>query len=70
MLFIAVLFTATIAPQILNIKSVSADDGGYPWIDAHALYTSPDYSSSYGYASPCPANFPRLSAGVNEFGEW
>lgn len=62
-LFIAVLLTATIAPQISNIQVASADDGGYPWIDAHALYSSPDYTSSYGYALPCPAKDNQCDQG-------
>lgn len=50
------LFTlATVSTQILNTKSVFADDGDYPWIDAHALYSAPDHTSSYGYTSPCPS---------------
>jgi surface antigen len=63
-LFIAVLLTATVAPQILNVKPVSATgDGGYPWIDAHALYAAPDYTSSYGYALPCPAKDTQCDQG-------
>ncbi len=63
-LFIAVLLTATVAPQILSVKSVSATgDGGYPWIDAHALYAAPDYTSSYGYALPCPAKDTQCDQG-------
>jgi len=53
---VAVLTLATISTQALSIKPVFATgDGGYPWIDAHALYSSPDYTSSYGYTSPCPS---------------
>src|SRR5205823_11753345 len=36
---------------------------GYPWIDAHALYAAPDYSSSYGYALPCPSKDTECDKG-------
>ena len=49
-LFIAVLLTATIAPQILNVLPASADDG-YPW--PNATPTGSQYS--WGY-NPCPSS--------------
>lgn len=33
-LFTAVLIGATVVPQILGVKTVAADDGGYPWVGA------------------------------------
>jgi hypothetical protein len=47
-LFIAILLLATITPQILNTKLVSADDGGYPWIGATTLDAS---TGDFGYMS-------------------
>ena len=52
-LFLVVLFTATVAPQIANIKMASATvDGGYPWSGATALDVS---QYDWGYPT-CPSN--------------
>ena len=55
-LCIAVLVLAMISTQALNIKSVYADDGGYPWIGATQLKPTPNYTSDYGYYPSCPAS--------------
>lgn len=53
-LFIAVLCTATIVPQLLGVTPAAADDGGYPWVSAVA--TGSQYS--WGY-STCPSSDPN-----------